>query len=172
MKKHNTKIAKSAIKFVKVKIGVVKVVLSLMFFVLFILVASTANSYVPLSEDAQCEANGINYVAAKTMVATLKTALKTHDKKTIASLMTYPLQINKEYKAKSNKSINYNINNEKQFIAEYAALFNPFTIKLILSGDEIFCNYQGGMVGNGAVWFFTKGDSGKIFVINKLGRSL
>lgn len=100
-----------------------------------------------------CELNDINYTDAVAWVKQLQTAMRNQDKNTIANLVIYPLRIND-----SPKKI-YFIKDQKQFLQEYSTIITTPIEKKILQVDpiDIFCNSQGGMIADGAIWFAAQG---------------
>lgn len=112
------------------------------------------------TEAAQCELNGIDYKIATQFISQFKSALNKNDKISIAKHVSYPLRIN------TAPGKYYTIKNKKEFIAKYNTLFTAPLIKSLKSDSNIFCNYQGAMIGAGGIWFNTKQHHAHIFAIN------
>jgi hypothetical protein len=113
-----------------------------------------------VTDKEQCEYNGIDYAVATKFVSDLKSSLKKNDKNRIANFISYPLRVNtapQKY---------FTINNKKEFVAKYKSLFSKDITKSIRNDNNLFCNYQGAMIGAG-VWFNTNDHKAKIFAINK-----
>lgn len=129
-------------------------------YIFLICISCISNISFALSEQEQCEFNGINYAQAKSFVVHIKAALDKNDKNKVADLISYPLRINKS------PSKHYTITSKHTFMIQYPKLFPEKARKSILEDKGIFCNYQGAMLGGGAIWFNTKNNSIKIFSIN------
>jgi hypothetical protein len=114
------------------------------------------------AEQGQCEINGIDYAVANKFMASFKAALKEDDAKLIASMVAYPLRVNKTV---NEKDTFYYIKNSEAFIKHYAELFPEKNRTGIENEHELTCTYQGAMLFNGAVWFNTD-NGGKLFAIN------
>gem|GEM_PF-5804738 len=132
---------------------------SLLFCMLSLLapLALADSAGVPVTQ--QCSANDINYDQAVTLVAKLQLAIKNNDKQVIAKMLGYPVRINQGTK-------HYVINNEKNFMKKYPIIFTDKVKHKIINADsaDIFCNDQGAMIADGAVWF--NGNPLKIFSLN------
>lgn len=125
----------------------------------------THSSFAQLDEKQGCEFNGINYSQAKIFMSDLQQAVKENDATKVANLIEYPVRINTQ--TKSGKTIHYFIKTKEEFIQQYHSIFSGNKKNLILNEKEIFCNYQGAMLGGGFVWFETNKNGAKIFSINK-----
>jgi uncharacterized protein YecT (DUF1311 family) len=78
----------------------------------------------------------------------LQAALKADDRETVANLVNYPLRtIQKGKPAK--------VNNRQAFLANFDGVFDESIRCAVLSANanEVWGNYSGFTVGNGAVWF-------------------
>ncbi len=113
------------------------------------------------SEQDSCVNNGINYALATTLLNDLKAALIQDDKNKIADLISYPLRVND-----ANSKRHVIVKSKTEFLQKYDTLFSTPNKKRLLGSNNIFCNFQGAMLGGGAVWFKTKENSAKIYVIN------
>ena len=139
-------------------------IISYFFFSLVALLSCsiTFSSLPTLSPEKQCQTNGIAYQAAKTFVKNFQSALKKHDVDKISKMMHYPLRIN----AKNGTSY---IKNKKAFSQKFNTIFTKRMQAQLLQATttNIFCNYQGAMISDGAIWFNTNNDSSiKIISIN------
>jgi hypothetical protein len=76
----------------------------------------------------------------------LKEAVKSKDPKRISSFMLYPFKVN-------GKNI-FKIHNTQEFEAKFKILFNEKIISAISQQkiEDLFCQYQGVMFGDGEVW--------------------
>jgi uncharacterized protein len=91
---------------------------------------------------------------------TLKSIISAKDSDAINKLVIFPLRVN----ANPNKVIKTPIELKQNF----SFVFNEKIVKAITfqKPEEIFCNYQGAMIGNGEVWISQSGDKVGIYVIN------
>jgi hypothetical protein len=116
------------------------------------------------TEQKQCQDNQVEYSVAKEFAQSLKVALAKDDKDFIADKVSYPLRIHSQTNKKQHF---YLIAHKEDFLKRYSMLF-PQAIKTrIIKDNTLFCNYQGAMLGNGAIWFETQ-PKPKIYVINQL----
>lgn len=125
-----------------------------------LLLALTIPVCFAVTDKEQCEYNDIDYEVATKFVSDLKLALNKNDKNTVANFISYPLRVNtapRKY---------FQIKNKKEFVTKYNTLFSADIVKSIKNDNNLFCNYQGAMIGAG-VWFKTNDHKAKIFVINK-----
>ena len=128
-------------------------------FLLSLLLAFSSTICSALTEEGQCEFNGINYAKASQFVTVFKSNINKNDKKAISELISYPLRVN------TAPGKFYLIKDKHEFVAKYNKLFNQETIQALKNNDHIFCNYQGAMIGSG-IWFNTENQTAKIFAIN------
>lgn len=114
-----------------------------------------------LSRAEQCDLNGVDYQQAVNFVKDLQTAIRGSNFVDIVKLASYPVVVN----TGPNKSII--IDNQKQLLNNLQRYFPTKIQSKILqtSATEVFCNYQGAMIANGAIWFRTKDNPG-YFTIN------
>ena len=108
----------------------------------------------------QCKSNGVDYAVAKKFVVEFKEGLSHKNAKKLAKFMDYPVRVN------GPNNSHYTIKSKASFIKEFPQLFNEQSVQAILNDNEIFCNAQGAMLGNGKIWYHTYGDKAMIFVIN------
>lgn len=104
---------------------------------------------------AQCEDEGIDYNQAVMFVKQIQTAVKQSDARALSTKMEYPLRTPKGQ-----------IKSANEFIKRYSTIVTSDIKQRILKADpnDVFCNYQGGMVGDGIIWFI--GEPLKIITIN------
>lgn len=122
----------------------------------------TSSAFSATDEEKSCAENGINYQHATSLVSEIKTAVQADDKKALANLMDYPVRVNRDRKDGGNSKIK----NAAGFVKQYDKLFTVARKKAVLDNKEIFCNYQGGMIAGGFLWFRDGKDRAKVFVIN------
>lgn len=125
---------------------------------------STSLCYA-LDEKGQCEFNGINYDQAKTFVSQLKEDIQKNDADKISELISYPLRVNTG--SRHGKTIYYFIKTKKEFLHDYPTIFTEKNKARVLRDQSIFCNYQGGMLADGFIWFEMGAHQMVIFSINK-----
>lgn len=131
-------------------------VLSLLFCSTFVYASNAKNtiqSPLDFTPEEACSFNGINYFKAVKFVKKLQAAIKMDDKNAVANMVSYPMKINKL----NNKKVlvHFFIRGKQEFLQQYENILTPKNKKYILDNDpkDIFCNYQGAMVGAGTVWF-------------------
>lgn len=85
-------------------------------------------------------------------------AVKLRDKRTVAALITYPIEVGISGETKR-------INSPKELIANYNAIFSPRFREAIINAipRNMFVRDQGVMLGNGQAWF---GVDGKVITLN------
>jgi len=85
-------------------------------------------------------------------------AIKSGDKRTVASLVIYPIKVGISGGTKQ-------INGPKELLANYDAIFSPRYREAIANAlpYNMFVRDQGVMLGNGQVWF---GPDGKVIALN------
>lgn len=108
----------------------------------------------------QCAFNGIDYDKAVQFVTDFKQALNKSDKKTLATMMAYPLRVN------TAPGKFFTIKNKDEFVQKYNSVFSSELAQAIQQDAGIFCNSQGAMIGGG-VWFNTEGKKAKVFAVSK-----
>ncbi|MEJ8306209.1 hypothetical protein [Saccharibacillus sacchari] len=92
----------------------------------------------------------------------LQQAVAKNDKKTVASMMNYPLNVNTNGKT-------YKFRTSARFIAKYDSIMTP-EIKRTLAyalEDELFANWKGVMLGDGQMWFGVLDGKLSVYAINK-----
>ena len=113
----------------------------------------------------QCAAWNINYSNAKDLGVRLKIMARKNDSRGLSDLMHYPLQVN----IIQNPIQHFVIKDPVDFVARYNTVFNDALQKNLAAADvkkNIFCNAQGGMFGEGVVWFNSYDNLLLINVIN------
>jgi len=80
---------------------------------------------------------------------TVKRAAADNDKETLSTMLHYPIWV---YLKKNKRKP---IRNEKEFKTYYRKILNKKILDVLLKQkqEDLFCNYQGVMLGDGAVWF-------------------
>lgn len=78
----------------------------------------------------------------------IQAAVKAGDKKQLASMVRYPLRANLQGKR-------LQIRSRSQFLKDYSQLFSPGVVCVIEAAkdSDVWGNYQGFMIGNGAIWW-------------------
>ncbi len=78
----------------------------------------------------------------------LKAAVSAGDKTTVASMVSYPIRI-------AHNGKRFEIRTRQQFLQRYSQLFNAAVVCAIESAkpSDVWGNYQGFMIGNGAIWW-------------------
>jgi len=141
--------------------------------------SSSANAAIVLSEESpktrpipaqddiaeRLKVAGIdNPQAAKDFLETIREAAKTDDKAAIATLVRYPFTTYKmgEIQAQYDSS--------DELLADFDSVVTDGVWAEIEGAryEDIFVNYQGAMIGNGAVWFMNYGDGIQIKAINPM----
>lgn len=134
----------------------------------FVLIATlilmTFPTYAKLSAHDTCTFNGIDYDAAIEFMLTLQAALNDDKPAAAANLANYPLKVNSV--TSDHQTYTYRLKNKREFIQAFPDLFSSSMREKILKDNKVFCNYQGAMLGDGAIWFNTITGKGKIFLIN------
>lgn len=120
---------------------------------LLLLSLTTLLSHAPAqAEDRSIETElsvaGMSVEGTRDFLDRLKQAVAAHDAESVAALTAFPLEVAIEDKG-------VEIRDSAQFIDQYASFMTPALAKLIESTrlNELFANYQGAMIGNGALWF-------------------
>lgn len=85
---------------------------------------------------------------ARRFLKALKSAVRQDDKAAVAALADYPIGVDAGGKTLT-------LEDAEAFSAHYAEFMTPALVKLIEGAtlDGLFANYQGAMIGNGALWF-------------------
>ncbi|HVW76076.1 MAG TPA: hypothetical protein VHB45_00585 [Alloacidobacterium sp.] len=99
---------------------------------------------------------------ARAFLADLQAAMRHDDRKKIADMVSFPVNVIYEGKR-------VRIRNRQTFLARYDRIFTAHLRKAILdqSAHCLFGNANGEMIGNGEVWFSELGDgSVKIITLN------
>jgi hypothetical protein len=126
-------------------------------------------------ESSRCNGNRTVEDAWGTKVASetiafltqLQRALRAGDKKQIASPVHYPLRV-------FDGSLTIEISSPSDLVTRYSSVFSRDVRQAILtqSGECLFGNDQGMMIGNGQVWFELESSGEmKIITINKIGQT-
>lgn len=123
-----------------------------------------------------CAENEVNYVQAQVLVKYIQKIINTlpanneQQAREISLLIKYPLLVNN--RAENGKLLHMQVNNQKEFVGQYKQIFTDAMKQEMLKADprDIFCNANGGMAANGAIWF--GGKPVKIFSINIENNSL
>jgi hypothetical protein len=98
--------------------------------------------------------------------AALQAASKSSDKVKLADLAIYPLSLN--FGEKRYGQVNRKIRDKKDFINQFQSFFSKKVYDAIefQKAAGLFCNSQGVMLGNGAVWIAPRGNAVGIITIN------
>jgi len=109
------------------------------------------------------EAAGIDDPAAfHTFFIKLQQAVAKNDKKAVASMISYPLNVNTNGKT-------YKFQTPARFIAKYDSIMTP-EVKRTLGyaiEEDLFANWQGVMVGNGQLWISQFDGKIAVYAVNK-----
>src|SRR5262245_60685296 len=91
---------------------------------------------------------GITEAEARSMFETLQTALRSDDRETVAGLVEYPLRVN-------SAGTHRLISDHGQLLSDFASVFTSRIRQQVLAQqfNQLFVNWQGVMVANGALWF-------------------
>ncbi|MFN8626383.1 MAG: hypothetical protein U0587_10455 [Candidatus Binatia bacterium] len=91
---------------------------------------------------------GITDAAARSMFDALQDAVRSNDREKLAALVEYPLRVN----ASGTHRL---ISDSDQFVADFSNIFTGAVRQQVLDQkfDELFVNWRGVMVGDGAIWF-------------------
>jgi hypothetical protein len=91
----------------------------------------------------------------------LQEAAASKDEKKISRYLLYPVSINAHSGRKSLRS-------EKDLEASFAKIFTPKVLSTISQQkpENVFCNYQGVMLGDGEVWIGQRGRRIGVFTLN------
>jgi hypothetical protein len=98
--------------------------------------------------DEQLASAGLTAPEARAFFERLKRAVATRNKRALASMAHFPLAV-----AVGNDTVT--LADASAFEQRYADFMTPPLIALVgrTTFDDLFANYQGVMIGNGAVWF-------------------
>ncbi|CAM3980791.1 hypothetical protein [Saccharibacillus endophyticus] len=129
--------------------------------------AAVTNPKTVTSQPAQksnpYEAAGIDDPAAfHTFFIKLQQAVAKNDKKAVASMISYPLNVNTNGKT-------YKFQTPARFIAKYDSIMTP-EVKRTLGyaiEEDLFANWQGVMVGNGQLWISQFDGKIAVYAVNK-----
>ncbi|WP_037288558.1 hypothetical protein [Saccharibacillus sacchari] len=109
------------------------------------------------------EVAGIDDPAAfHTFFVKLQQAVAKNDKKAVASMISYPLNVNTNGKT-------YKFRTPARFIAKYDSIMTP-EVKRTLGyaiEEDLFANWQGVMVGNGQLWISQFDGKIAVYAVNK-----
>lgn len=109
------------------------------------------------------EVAGIDDPAAfHTFFIKLQQAVAKNDKKAVASMISYPLNVNTNGKT-------YKFQTPARFIAKYDSIMTP-EVKRTLGyaiEEDLFANWQGVMVGNGQLWISQFDGKIAVYAVNK-----
>ena len=91
---------------------------------------------------------GITAAQARSMLEALQNGLRTDDRARIAELVEYPLRVNSSGTHKV-------ISGRSEFLSNFSSVFTSEIRQQVLAQqfDQLFVNWQGVMLGNGAIWF-------------------
>lgn len=92
--------------------------------------------------------SGISEAGARSMLQALQDGLRSDDHEKLAALVEYPLRVN-------SSGTHTLISDPGQFVADFPSIFTREVRQQVLAQrfDELFVNWRGVMVGNGALWF-------------------
>jgi hypothetical protein len=110
-----------------------------------LLLASSASAE---SEVDRFAVAGITEAEARSMLEALQDALRSDDHEKVAGLVEYPLRVN-------SSGAHTLISDRGRLLSDFASIFTSEVRQKVLAQqfDELFVNWRGVMVGNGAVWF-------------------
>lgn len=112
--------------------------------------------------DNPYEVAGIDDPKAFTQfLSNLQNSVRSNDKKAVAELMYYPLNVNKNGKTTK-------IYTSKQFVSKYDQVITKRVKQQLLAQkvDKLFVNSEGVMIGNGEMWISQFGKKIAVFAIN------
>lgn len=112
--------------------------------------------------DNPYEVAGIDDPKAFTQfLSKLQNSVQSNDKKAVAELMYYPLNVNQNGKTTK-------IYTPKQFISKYDRVITKKVKQQILAqkADQVFVNSDGVMIGNGEMWINQFGKKIAVFAVN------
>jgi len=120
-----------------------------------------------LTIQKQCSVNGIDYEQAVSLLQSLQSALSHNDKQSVAGLMLYPLTVNFA-SAGSTKITRIQVKNKAALLNQWDSVFTKALVQQVskAKASDLFCNYQGAMVANGAIWLQTNAKQSGVFAIN------
>jgi hypothetical protein len=99
--------------------------------------------------------------AAKVLLVSLKAAVVENNKAEIASLMSYPVRVNRGNSVRK-------IRSRDQLVRNFDLVFTSEVKQEVMrqSANCLFANGQGVMIGNGQVWFTQVNGKMKIIALN------
>ncbi|OPA75279.1 hypothetical protein BVG16_22035 [Paenibacillus selenitireducens] len=94
-------------------------------------------------------------------IGKLQQAVAKNNRKAVAALMSYPLQVNKQGKSKL-------IQSKKQFMKNYDHIMTSQVKKKLLAQqlDQLFVNSEGVMIGDGEMWISQFGKTIAVYAMN------
>jgi hypothetical protein len=100
----------------------------------------------PINE--RLEVAGMSVSEAEHFLQQLQQAVRQDDRAAVAALADYPIRA-----AAGDNTLT--LKDAADFVAHYPAFMTPALVGLIEQArlDDLFANYQGAMIGNGALWF-------------------
>jgi len=104
---------------------------------------------------------------ARAFLVNLQSVVKAEDKEKLTSMLAYPVNVF-EGDRKST------IRDRADFLRRYRKILTPRVKKAVIeqSSDCLFGNWQGAMIGDGAIWFREKPSNGRFQIIAfNLGRT-
>lgn len=101
----------------------------------------------PLGE-SHFKPNGFSYQASVDFYTELQRLLKAGDKEGLADLANYPLRVN------GSKGKALIVKDKAAFLKSFGQIYSPAVVAAVLAVDprNLFCNYQGVMLGDGILW--------------------
>lgn len=124
---------------------------------------SISKSYMKKVANNKYEAAGIDDPAVvQAFFAKLQQAVKKNDKKTVSTLVHYPLRV-------SSDSGTYSFTTPERFIAKYNSIITPKVKKAIVNSTEqdLFATWQGVATESGDVWMGISNGKMGLEAINK-----
>ena len=150
----------------KIKVSIIGLMASLSF-CHFALAASPSAPPATPTAAQQCAYNGQNYQTAVQFEQNIQKALAANDIDTFATLFTYPMRVNQT------ASKHYQVYSVRDMIIRYPTIMTPTMKQYILADQpsDIFCNYQGVMMGRGSIWFQANKKTVYSIVMNVISHS-
>jgi hypothetical protein len=98
--------------------------------------------------ESHFKANGYSYKASVDFMTELQARVKAHDKNGLADLANYPLRVN------GKGTPPRIVKDRSAFLKAVDTIYTPPVSLAILAVDprDLFCNYQGVMLGDGVIW--------------------
>jgi hypothetical protein len=122
---------------------------------------SLSQAQVGLANYEECNSNGIKHTDIIQTVSKLEDAIKKQQSQNLVELIRLPISLN-------SKDARFVIQNQTEFLEHYNEIVTPELKKIILAikPEQVFCNYEGVALNNGAIWLNYDANKLKIIAIN------